>query len=211
MKIEQLKPYNSKNIIFYYLICLCILSCSNKNSNDKDITIADSLNSPEIHPDTTINEIMRLEDNISTNKFYQNNDNFSYVEFVRESPIVLFLSSDNKEYLMAYQYEGNTKNTFSYFEIGYNDTLLDQYPKIKTNYERFYTESGLSLGISLKDLISIKGSNYIDVNNNKSVIMYRNIADSAFLDRYKMPAYNIEIELTDYNIVKNIKFGFEYP
>jgi hypothetical protein len=161
-------------------------------------------------PDTTINGILKLENYLSVKKFSIHNNKFEYVEKIRESPVVIFFNNDLKEYLLAYQYEGGVRGAFDCFEIGYNkDSTLSKYPHIKTNYASFQTESRISLGLTLKELVGIKGDSYTK-NNKQFMIRYEINAIEPFLKRYNMPSYFMEIELKN-NYVDKIKFGFGYP
>ncbi len=117
--------------------------------------------------------------------------------------------------MLAYQYEGGTKNAFDCFEIGYfeNDKKLLQNSTYNVDDKIFETESKLSLGTSLEKLIEVKGDGYITKkDNDKLIVTYRidNYDKSSFLKRYNMPGYFMEFTLKD-NIVTKILFGFDYP
>ena len=169
----------------------------------------------DVLPDSTVNKLLILENNESLQKFYKDYKTISTIDRLRESPVVIFSSKDKSQYLLAYQYEGNTKNNFSCFEIGYfeNEKKLNQNSSYNVEDKIFETESKLSLGISLEKLIEIKGDSYKTKNDkDESVVTYRidNYEKSSFLKKYNMPGYFMEFRLKD-NKVTKILFGFDYP
>ena len=169
----------------------------------------------EVLPDSTVNKLLILENNESLQKFYKDYKTISTIERLRESPVVIFSNKDKSQYLLAYQYEGSTKNNFSCFEIGYfeNEKKLNQNSSYAVEDKIFETESKLSLGISLKKLIEIKGNTYkTKIDKDESIVTYRidNYEKSSFLKKYNMPGYFIEFRLKD-NKVTKILFGFDYP
>lgn len=168
-----------------------------------------------IVPDTTINKKLFLENYKSLSDFYSNKNSLVLVERLRESPVIIFGNKSNKEYLLAYQYEGNTENAFSCFEIGYfeDDKNVSLETFNQTGENSFQTESGLRLGLSLNDVIRIKGQEYEQQKSGDYIVLNYKIEDyenSLFLKEYNMPGYFIEIRLKD-NIVRKITFGFDYP
>lgn len=169
----------------------------------------------EVLPDSAVNKLLILENNKSLQKFYKDYKMISTIDRLRESPVVIFSSKDKSQYLLAHQYEGNTKNNFSCFEIGYyeNEKKLNQNSSYNVEDEIFETESKLSLGISLEKLIEIKGDGYKTKNEkDESVVIYRidDYEKSLFLKKYNMPGYFMEFRLKD-NKVTKILFGFDYP
>ncbi|WP_461533109.1 hypothetical protein [Sinomicrobium sp.] len=168
----------------------------------------------EITPDTTLNQKLFLEDESSFSNFYDKPESPALVEQIRESPVVVFSNQNNSQYLLAYQYEGNTKNTFSCFEIGYfeDENSLGGKSNL-TDFPDFKTESGIGLGLSMAEIVQIKGEDYTTEESEGEKIVIYTIDDyekSAFLKRYNMPGYFIRIALKD-NAVRRIVFGFEYP
>ena len=168
-----------------------------------------------IVPDTTINKKLFLENYKSLSNFYSNENPLELVERLRESPVIIFGNESNKEYLLAYQYGGNMENAFSCFEIGYfeddKNVSLETFNQTREN--NFQTESGLHLGLSLDDVIRIKGQEYEQQKSGDYIVLNYKIEDyenSLFLKEYNMPGYFIEIRLKD-NIVRKITFGFDYP
>jgi hypothetical protein len=168
-----------------------------------------------IVPDTTINNKFFLKDYKSLSNFYSTNDPLLLVEEIRESPVIIFGNKSNKEYLLAYQYEGDTENAYSCFEIGYfeDDKMLSLERSNQTEETNFQTESGLRLGLSLDEITLIKGKEYEQQESGGYVVINYSIEDyknSPFLKRYNMPGYFIQIRLKN-NAVRKITFGFDYP
>lgn len=169
----------------------------------------------EVVPDSTINKILFLENSESLKQFYSKDKTISTIEKLRESPIAIFSNTNKLQYLLVYHYEGNPKDQFSCFEIGYfeNDKKLIQNSSYNADDKIFETESKLSLGISLEKLIEIKGDGYVTKKDkDKLIVIYRidNYDKSPFLKRYNMPGYFMEFTLKD-NMVEKILFGFDYP
>ena len=168
-----------------------------------------------VQPDTTVNRKLVLENYASAKTFYSNIDAVELVEQLRGSPVMVFDNIGNDEYLLTYQYEGNTKNSFSMFEIGYVKDLKEvgKNKVTHSNEKSFKTESGLSLGSSLDDVIKIKGSSFKRMNVNNVIILRYVVEDftqSAFLKRYNMPSYFIELVFKENKVVK-LSYGFDYP
>jgi hypothetical protein len=168
-----------------------------------------------VRPDTTINRRLFLEDYTSEELFYPKLQTDDVVEKLRGSPVVVFSNLANDQYMLAYQYEGNTKNAFSSFEIGYMKDLepLVQKKANRLSEKDFKTESGLSLGLSLEDVVKTKGDNFkISDTGDRTTLSYRieDVPSSPFLKRYSMPGYFIEVVFKQNKVVK-ILFGFDYP
>jgi len=166
-------------------------------------------------PDSTINSKLHLENQESVSRIYDKNKPLTLVERFRESPVVVFLNRSKREYLLAYQYEGNTENTFSSFEIGYvkDEKNLTKVKSTQTNEIDFKTESGLHLGMYLENLKKIKGNDFeIITLENFVIVKYKidNFETSPFLTKYNMPGYFIEAHSKN-NVISKLKFGFDYP
>jgi hypothetical protein len=184
---------------------------STKSDAQSDLKSLEELNA--VFPDTTINGKLQMENPISSKTFYPTIDGVKLIERIRDSPVALFTNQQGDEYLMAYQYEGGTKNAFSCFEIGYRKDFASENPN-KTLARNFKTESNLGLGMALKDLEAIKGKEYFKKNRdgNTILITYRinNMESSPFLKHYNMPGYFLECTLKNDRITK-VFFGFDYP
>jgi len=165
-------------------------------------------------PDTTINSILELRNPLSLKLFYLDYKNIIYTESIRTgSPIIIFINKNKTQYLLGYKFEGDVRNSLSCFEIGYLKNENFKYIKQhKTDCEKFITESGIQLGISFSELISLKGKNYtVEKNKTDTLIVYK--ADkntSEYVNRHSMASYFMEYFIKADKIEK-IYFGFDYP
>lgn len=228
----------NKKIVIPSLLILLVVGCkgnlSNSNVAKNDNLVIDSSLSykndsilihsknqgleqelKEIMPDSTINKTLLLRNNESLEGFYKNFEAVTLLDEVRESPVAIFSNKDASQYLLVYQYEGDVKNSFSCFEIGYfkNDIKLMKQFNYSTYDNVFATESNLMLGITLEEIVKIKGSSYESKNvNNEQIITYRinDYDKSSFLKKYNMPGYFMEFILSNNKVIKII-FGFDYP
>ena len=207
-----------ENNLFYKLMLLfcslTFMSCNGGRTsyvnNDKvDLKQQDvkPIKEPTFLPDSTVNNILVLSRSESAESFYPNISSEQYITHLRESPVIGFSNKDNSEYLLLYQYEGGVRNGFGCFEIGYINDLQKKVTDL--DYDKFRTESGLMLGITLKELESIKGSSYTH-DGDKVVYQLTDYSNSSFLRRHNMPAYFLECTLKDDRIIR-IKYGFDYP
>lgn len=218
--------------IFIIIIILALSSCKKENKNP--IVINDLGNNvkndtslaiekenishmakevTQVAPDSTINRKLILSDSESLLSFYLND--VKTIDRIRESPVIVFTDINKSQYLIAYQYEGSSKNSFDCFEIGYikDDKSLVKAEKHETSESKFETESNICLGLDLKKIIEVKGSNYSKIEKENSIIItYRDddYDNSSFLKRYNMPSYYMEYTIKQDKVVK-IKFGFDYP
>ncbi len=205
------------SLFVFFNICVMGTSCNSihKNNpnimaNNKETVSIDSFAKiTEFNPDTLINNALALQNRISSERFFPGITSKQLMYLGGESPAIIFSSMNDKEYLIAFQYEGGTENEFSCFEIGYSNLIEENNHKFSTNYKSFELESGLKLGLSVEELIKIKGNDFVKENGR---IIYRldDYKNSSFLKKYNMPVYFLECSLENNRIVK-IKFGFEYP
>lgn len=228
----------SMNKIFLILIAITItiISCAdNQRSTNEDKRInavsgiSDiKIDDPEIKtktlsvqverdlfvPDTTINSLLFLHNYQSLDNFFNASNTLSFIDSIRISPVVLFKNSTNTEYLLAFQYEGNTRYSFSYFEIGLirDENGISEYISHMTNHDSFRTESGIGIGFPLDEVLGTKGRNFNLIVGQDTVIEYKiaNYNRSSFLQRYKMPDYTLKAVIEN-NTVKKISLGFGYP
>lgn len=226
----------NKEIIIPSLLILLAIGCK-KNLNNSNIThnnnsvVVDSVlkndstliqskkqdlvHEQEVIPDSTVNKTLSLRNGESLESFYKNFEAIVLLDRIRESPVAIFGNKDVSQYLLVYQYEGDTKNYFSCFEIGYfkDDAELAKQVNYRTYENIFATESNLVLGMTLEQIVKIKGNGYKSKSvNNEQIITYRinDYDKSAFLKKYNMPGYFMEFKLKD-NKVTKIIFGFDYP
>ena len=196
------------------MIAICSLlflvgcqSESKQTNSFENKSITTNTNKIVFVPDTVVNGKLILDDYLSLENFYPTITELKLTEFVRESPVVVFCNASKTEYLLAYQYEGNTKNSFSCFEIVGNDEKIKDCILLNS-YSEFKTESELRLGLTLKEVESIKGTEY---KKQGDKIRYQiSEPNSTFLQSHNMPSYFLECELLQDKVIK-IKFGFDYP
>jgi hypothetical protein len=165
-------------------------------------------------PDTSVNNKLKLESYESSETFYPNYRNLKIIDTLRNNLVVFFSDKFQKQYLLGYVYEGDTKNAFACFEIGFieDDTKLKNSKYNLTDEKGFKTESGLKLGMSLNELVKKKGKNYEIRFDVDSTLVYKlnTNTESSFLTRYNMPGYFMEFKIKN-NKVRKILFGFDYP
>ena len=162
-------------IIKLLIILVSVLGCA-KNETYKD----------NIVPDISVNDI-KLSDTTTVVLGYSDLK-YNVIEDKEELPYVIFTNENKTEILKLYLFYGTKKNEFYQAEISPYDKKIVPNP---TKYANFSTESGIKLGISKKDLIKIKGNNFVETNH---VLRYE-ISDyekSHFLEKYNMPIYFAE-------------------
>lgn len=219
-KIKSTLKIFMNKLLYAIILCVSLYSCNQKinnktilESNDivrKDI---DSIKE-EVKVDSTINKILLIRDDESIKKFYSDYENLCYIDIIGH-PYISFINNNATQYLLAYTYEGDIAYSFSSFEIGYirekEEKQLNS-KTVRTKYKDFETESGIRLGMTLSDLVYVKGSDYtIKYNNSDSIIIF-NIDEnnSGFVRRYSMATYVMEYTIKK-NKIQKIYFGFEYP
>ena len=162
-------------IIKLLIILVSVLGCAkNETYNDN------------IVPDISVNDI-KLSDTTTVVLGYSDLK-YNVIEDKEELPYVIFTNENKTEILKLYLFYGTKKNEFYQAEISPYDKKIVPNP---TKYANFSTESGIKLGISKKDLIKIKGNNFVETNH---VLRYE-ISDyekSHFLEKYNMPIYFAE-------------------
>ncbi|WP_279197022.1 hypothetical protein [Chryseobacterium indoltheticum] len=195
-----------------FVLFILTINCQQKESHETIVNKEAS--QKEFSPEISINKILKLEDYLSFERFYPQYNTLKVEYRMRETPAILFSNNSEKEYLITYQYEGDTKNNFSLFEIGYlkDDTKLKNYVVNKTKYDNFKTESGLKLGMTLEEITNLKGSDFkVEKKSNEEIIRYTiDNPDDPKIKQYEMPPYFMEFYLKDKKVYKII-FGFEYP
>lgn len=203
----------TKNFVLI-VICCVIVACAktqskeiNLNNQKKEFSVDENLKKVNFSPDSTVNKSLVLHNDESSKRFYSDILSLKLIEDLRESPVIGFKTKNGKEYLLVYQYEGGIKNAFSCFEIGFVGN--DEKDFIFTNYNQFKTESGVKLGMSMEDLIKIKGKDY-KKEENKIIYQITDLSKSQFLQNYQMPSYFLECTFKNNKMVK-IKYGFDYP
>ena len=124
---------------------------------------------------------------------------------------VAFVNKDTSLYLIAFEYDGDSYNSYSAFEVGY---VTDEFYKCiskyyVTEYNTFNTESGICLNMSLDQLLNLKGKECCTIKDN-AIIYYLDVDNSVFVQRHKSPEYYLKCELNKGKICK-FYVGFPYP
>jgi len=209
VEVERKKQMSMNNLVLLFFL---FFSChqSEKKIQEKienETVITEKFSKP----DFKINQLELREENSLTNFYSQN---IKLLDHLRYSPVTIFTDKEKKEYLIAYQYEGDVKNSFSCFEVGHlkDDPKLEKEDVVKTKYDNFMTESGLKLGITLEEITNLKGSDFkVEKKPNEEIIRYTiDNPDDPKIKQYEMPPYFMEFYLKDKKVYKII-FGFEYP
>ena len=180
-------------IIKLLIILVSVLGCA-KNETYRD----------NIVPDISVNDI-KLSDTTAVVLGYSDLK-YNVIEGKEELPYVIFTNENKTEVLKLYLFYGTKRNELYQAEISPYDKKTISNP---IKYKNFFTESGIKLGISKKDLIKIKGNNFVETNH---VLRYE-ISDyekSHFLGKYNLPIYFAEYTF-DQDKLSKIYFGFEYP
>ena len=180
-------------IIKLLIILVSVLGCA-KNETYKE----------NIVPDISVNDI-KLSDTAAVVLGYSDLK-YNIIEDKEVLPYAIFTNENKTEILKLYLFYGTKRNEFYQVEISPYDKKTVPNP---TKYKNFSTESGIKLGISKKDLIKIKGNNFVETNH---VLRYE-ISDyekSRFLEKYNLPIYFAEYTF-DQDKLSKIYFGFEYP
>jgi hypothetical protein len=191
-----------KNLIVL-LITFCVLCNFNKGSNK---TTACKI----FEPDTTINNVILLENDVSISKTF--GDLMKSLTGY-ELPYVYFSNTLQTQYLKLTFFNGNKRNCFSRFEIGYIADLQNVRVKNSSNFDKFYSETGIVLGMQKSELLEKKGEKYVKTSQNGVILLTYSIDDfdkSQFLKRYNMPLYTAEYWFKD-NVLIKFAYGFEYP
>ena len=184
-----------KTFYFVGIIFMLFTNCKDtKNETYRD----------NIVPDISVNDI-KLSDTTAVVLGYSDLK-YNVIEGKKALPYVIFTNENKTEILKLYLFYGAKRNEFYQAEIRPYDKKTISNP---TKYKNFSTESGIKLGISKKDLIKIKGNNFVEINH----ILRYEISDyekSYFLEKYNMPIYFAEYTF-DQDKLSKIYFGFEYP
>lgn len=164
-------------------------------------------------PDTTVNRKLVLKDAQSVRALCAASPVPPICEnHIRPYPFSLFLNKEKTQYLFAYFYEGSSTNEYSAFEIGYMKDIAPlkgiKYTTLKDSL--FNTETGIKLGMDIKELKRNKKLDFQKTAENDTELLYRLDAQSDFCRKYNMPDYVLKIRVKD-GRVNNIWFGFEYP
>ncbi len=130
-----------------------------------------------------------------------------------EVPHILFFNVDNSEFLFATPYYGTCAKCFLAYYIGYTRNIATENIKyIETKEQTFHTESGMHLGMSIEEVINIKGRAFYTKHN---MFTYYFISSAAKNDIDMMEYYKdndmgdmFMTIVSDNGIVTGIAFGY---
>lgn len=213
-KLNQMASKQQRAIggFLLFFIVLSLLYCnsqSNKKEEAKTNLANHGIEKEKFIPDTTVNNILVLNNPESSVRFLPSINKLPLIERERESPIVILANKTQSEYLLLYQFEGATLNSYSKFEI---ISIKEYTPTLKateTIYENFISESGLRLNMTLDEVIAKKGNDFIR-EDDKIIYRINSNDKSDFLKRYNMPGYSMEFSFKEGHLYKLI-YGFDYP
>lgn len=198
------------------LLCSILLFtfCTNspKTAPEKETESSSTEKKAEFIPDTTINDkfTLRTPGLLEELKLVMMT---KLIEKIRQSPVAIISNEDQTEYLLLHQFEGDTEDTYSIFEISKEETALKKAIQYRSGEKNFQSESGIKLGLSMADIIKIKGPGYELEPTGKDTLMRYTLADydnSAFLKTYNMPSYFLKVKIKN-SKAEHISFGFDYP
>lgn len=79
-------------------------------------------------------------------------------------PYDLYISKDSQEYMLAVLYYGMFRTSYRAFYVGRlkdNGMARNTHSYVMTTLSDFHTESGIHIGMSLDEVIALKGNDYI--------------------------------------------------
>lgn len=205
-----------KRIIPTFLASLLlVVACGQTNSSESKKKDNNTVKKEEVEvifrPDSSINNCIFLHSPSSTLETL--GDIMPLLDANKDLPDAYFKTqSEETEYLRVVFFPGNELNSISQFEIGYSSNLSDTLNLNSADFSSFQTESGIKLGMTRQELVSIKGNEFREEKVEGQTLLTFSIDDSSssFLSRYNMPLYIAEYWLMDGKITK-YRFGFEYP
>jgi len=164
-------------------------------------------NSINFVPDTSI-AIISLNNSNNVNSYLGIDVMDNLVE--KTLPYSSIISSNSKQRLTFYFHYGGSKNEFSEFKVSYVQMIKRNENKVV--HKEFVTESGIKLGISIGELLSLKGEPKEITINGTSTYHYEinDYNNSKFLKHYKMPIYYANFTFENSYLIE-FEFGFEYP
>ena len=198
-----------------FLLC-CITCCAtDEKAYNQDTTINGKLT---LWNDFHMPNISRItNDTMDITNLLMNSDtmivNATITSIFGEVPHILFFNEDNSEFLFATPYYGTCAKCFLAYYIGYTRNIITEDIKyIETKEQTFHTESGMHLGMSIEEVINIKGKAFYTKNN---MFTYYFISPAANNDIDTMKYYKdndmgdmFMTIVSDNGIVIGIAFGY---
>lgn len=209
-----MKKFLKSSVLFLFLIFL-LSFCTNqpKTPEKKEAEAESTTTASELFmPDTIINGKFSLRtpgllEELKLILFVK------LIEKIRQSPVAIISNEDQSEYLLLHQFEGDTEDTYSILEISKEEPALKNAIQYHSGEQNFQSESGIKLGLSMADIVKIKGSGYTLEVEGKDTLMRYAITDydnSVFLKAYNMPSYFLAIKIKNAK-AEHVSFGFDYP
>lgn len=182
---------------FYLILLLLSLSCNGQKPNRlKSFT-----------PDISISKI-NLLDTLNIESFLGQNVMSNLQGGVMKS--ASFSNQHQDETLEVIFHPGSNLNEFSEFRV-FKSIANGNNPKVDT--QNFITESCVSLNMSIKNLLRIKGKPTSEKTLDTLTVYEYVISDyktSNFLKKYNLPFYRARYYFEDLILVR-FEFGFDYP
>lgn len=151
-------------------LLLCYITCcaTNEKAYTQDTTINGKLT---LWNDFHMPDISHItNDTTDITNLLINSDtaivNTDIVSIFGGVPYMLFFNVDNSEFLFATPYYGTCARCFLAYYIGNTRNIVTKdFKYIKTKEQTFHTESGIHLGMSIEEVIDIKGNVFHTKNN----------------------------------------------
>jgi len=158
------------------------------------------------NPDTSINNKIKLLDKESILNAIGDQSGKLIID-EKESRIQLMNKTGN-QYLILYHLGGGNANSFNEFEVGNLKAGNESFKKM--DFEYFFSNNNIKLGITKKCLIFIHGTRYKKkITMGNEILEYRIMGvNNKFLLRYNMPIYVATYYFKD---DKLIRFRFGLP
>lgn len=160
------------------------------------------------NPDTSLFDIILLDPKSSIK---QVGEKYVLIDDHKDMMRKHFCSQDQQQTLTLFFHYGGSPNEVTEFQVK-QYSPSDSATTLKTN--NFVTNSGIKLGLSRQQIISILGNCFKTIRKDKhfEIIKYRidNFDNSDFLTRFNYPVYYADYEFQDNKLVR-FRFGFEYP
>ena len=162
----------------------------------------------QFKPDTTINGVLILGHPRSIVKTI--GDQSKWVKEVGRGPRSVIANIGRTEYLILYQGYGGYRNEIEEFEVGLMKGMKEKVRVSKI--DSFATESGVRLGMTVEELVAVKGKKFVKTREEGKMVLRYTIDNfpKGILGRYNMPEYEASYFFDGGKLVKFL-FGFPNP
>ena len=148
--------------LYCLLICCIVLACGTGEKRDQSKVSSKAV--PNLTFDTAIYNLLQLRNAAATPD--------SIKARINNDSALVFITKDEMEYLIAYPDPLQPPGSFIGFEITGITTKLNDYPTIKTNIERFNTNSGINRRTPIGDVLKSKGEP-MSTNSSNGITTYQ--------------------------------------